>query len=106
MNTEEPLDFDDLGEALREGRALRPARGYRIRFAQDDLNFRDLDVADPVPLGRQSLTAAGRDPHDGYSLLPSCRPAISRMSGLMSRLICASGVPNGSSPSRPTATSN
>ena len=61
MNTEEPLDFDDLGEALREGRALRPARGYRIRFAQDDLNFRDLDVADPVPLGRQILTAAGRD---------------------------------------------
>lgn len=74
MNTEEPLDFDDLGEALREGRALRPARGYRIRFAQDGLNFRDLDVADPVPLGRQILTAAGRDPHDGYSLfaiLPS-----------------------------------
>ena len=74
MNTEEPLEFDDLGEALREGRALRPARGYRIRFAQDDLNFRNLDVADPVPLGRQILTAAGRDPHDGYSLfaiLPS-----------------------------------
>jgi hypothetical protein len=74
MNTEEPLDFDDLGEALREGRALRPARGYRIRFAQDGLNFRDLDVADPVPLGRQILAAAGRDPHDGYSLfaiLPS-----------------------------------
>jgi hypothetical protein len=74
MNTEEPLEFDDLGEALREGRALRPARGYRIRFAQDDLNFRNLDVTDPVPLGRQILTAAGRDPHDGYSLfaiLPS-----------------------------------
>lgn len=74
MNTEEPLEFDDLGEALREGRALRPARGYRIRFAQDDLNFRNLDVTDPVPLGRQILTAAGRDPLDGYSLfaiLPS-----------------------------------
>lgn len=74
MNTEEPLEFDDLGEALREGRALRPARGYRIRFAQDDLNFRNLDVSDPVPLGRQILTTAGRDPQDGYSLfaiLPS-----------------------------------
>lgn len=74
MNTDELLDFDDLGEALREGRALRPARGYRIRFAQDDLNFRNLDVADPVPLGRQILTVAGRDPQDGYSLfaiLPS-----------------------------------
>lgn len=74
MNTEEPLEFDDLGEALREGRALRPARGYRIRFAQDGLNFRNLDVTDPVPLGRQILTTAGRDPQDGYSLfaiLPS-----------------------------------
>jgi len=74
MNTEEPLEFDDLGEALREGRALRPARGYRIRFAQDGLNFRNLDVTDPMPLGRQILTTAGRDPQDGYSLfaiLPS-----------------------------------
>jgi len=74
MNTDELLDFDDLGEALREGRVLRPARGYRIRFAQDDLNFRNLDIADPVPLGRQILTVAGRDPLDGYSLfaiLPS-----------------------------------
>lgn len=74
MNTEEPLEFDDLGEALREGRALRPARAYRIRFAQDGLNFCNLDVTDPVPLGRQILTAAGRDPQDGYSLfaiLPS-----------------------------------
>lgn len=68
MNTEEPLEFDDLGEALSEGRALRPTRGYRIRFAQDDLNFRNLDVADPKPLGRQILTDAGCDPHDGYSL--------------------------------------
>ena len=30
MNTEELLDYDDLGDALREGRALRPARGYRF----------------------------------------------------------------------------
>lgn len=62
------LDYDDLAEALREGRPLRPARGYRIRYAQGDLNFRPLDVADPVPLGRQILTTAGADPRDGYSL--------------------------------------
>jgi hypothetical protein len=68
MNTEEPLDFDDLGEALREGRALRPARGYRFRFALNDLNFHDLVVADPMPVGRQILSAAGLDPNDGYSL--------------------------------------
>jgi hypothetical protein len=74
MTTEELLDCDDLGAALRENRALRPARAYRIRFAQDDLNFRDIEVADPVPLGRQILAAADCDPLDGFSLfaiLPS-----------------------------------
>jgi hypothetical protein len=74
MTTEDLLDCDDLGTALRENRALRPARAYRIRFAQDDLNFSDLEVADPVPLGRQILSAADCDPDDGFSLfaiLPS-----------------------------------
>lgn len=74
MTAEDLLDYDDLGVALRENRALRPARAYRFRFAQGDLNFRDLDVADSVPLGRQILAAAGCDSHDGFSLfaiLPS-----------------------------------
>jgi hypothetical protein len=68
MKTDDLLDYDDLGEALREGRALRAARGYRILYAQGDLNFRHLDVADPVPLGRQILATAGLGPRDGYSL--------------------------------------
>lgn len=74
MNTDDLLDHDDLGEALREDRALRRARGYRIQFAQDNLNFRPLDVPDPVPLGLQILDAAKLDADDGYSLfaiLPS-----------------------------------
>jgi hypothetical protein len=74
MNTEELLDYDDLGSALREGRALRPARGYRFLLAQGDLNFQSRQVSDPVPLGRQLLEAAALDPQDGYSLfaiLPS-----------------------------------
>ena len=74
MNTEELLEYDDLGDALREGRALRPARGYRFLLAQGDLNFQSRQVSDPVPLGRQLLEAAALDPRDGYSLfaiLPS-----------------------------------
>lgn len=74
MNTEELLDYDDLGDALREDRALRPARGYRFLLAQGDLNFQSRQVSDPVPLGRQLLEAAALDPRDGYSLtaiLPS-----------------------------------
>ena len=69
MNTEELLDYDDLGDALREGRALRPARGYRFLLAQGDLNFQSRVVSDPVPLGRQLLEAAALDPRDGYSLV-------------------------------------
>ena len=68
MNTEELLDYDDLGDALREGRPLRPAREYRFLLAQGDLNFQSRHVGDPVPLGRQLLEAAGLDPQGGYSL--------------------------------------
>lgn len=68
MNTEELLDYDDLGDALREGRALRPARGYRFLLAQGDLDFQSRQVSDPVPLGRQLLEAGALDPRDGYSL--------------------------------------
>lgn len=74
MNPEKLLEYDDLGDALREDRALRPARGYRFLLAQGDLNFHSRQVSDPVPLGRQLLEAGGLDPRAGYSLsaiLPS-----------------------------------
>ena len=74
MHTEDLLDYDDLGDALRERRPLRPARGYRIHVAQGDLNFAPFTVGDPVPLGRQILEAARLEPGEGYSLfgiLPS-----------------------------------
>ncbi|NVJ00809.1 multiubiquitin domain-containing protein [Myxococcus sp. AM009] len=68
MKNDEPLEYDDVGAALREGRALRPARSYRILVAQGDLSFRPVDVADPVPLGRQILASVGLDPRGGFSL--------------------------------------
>nr|WP_321981822.1 multiubiquitin domain-containing protein [uncultured Cohaesibacter sp.] len=74
MNTEELLEYDDVGDALREGRVLRPARGYRFLLAQGDIDFQSRVVSDPVPLGRQLLEAGALDPRDGYSLfaiLPS-----------------------------------
>ena len=63
-----PLDVDDLEAAIREGRPLRPARGYRIKVADETLNFRAIEVADPVPLGRQLLDAAGARPVDEFSI--------------------------------------
>ncbi len=61
-------DLDDVGEAIREGRPLRQAAAYRIRFSLEDLNFRPIDVPDPVPTGRQILEAAGLDRRDDYLL--------------------------------------
>ncbi|MGD0207523.1 MAG: multiubiquitin domain-containing protein [Verrucomicrobiota bacterium] len=62
------LEYEDVGGALREGRPLRLARAYRIQYAQDNLNFRALDLTEPAPLGRQILEAAGAKPVDEFSL--------------------------------------
>lgn len=62
MTTNKPFDCDDLGETTRDSRA------YRIQVALDNLNFRTVEVADPVLLGRQILTAAGVDARGDYSL--------------------------------------
>ena len=62
------LESDDAGDAIREGRPLRQAVAYRIRFGLDGLNFRNIAVPDPVPTGRQILASAGLDPRTDYIL--------------------------------------
>lgn len=50
------------------------SRTYSIQFALDNLNFRTIEIADPVPLGRQILVAGGLERQGDYSLfaiLPS-----------------------------------
>src|ERR1035437_6324176 len=66
--TTEVIEYEDVGAALRVGRPLRRARSYRIQYAQRDLNFRTLNLTDPVPLGRQILASAGAGPQADYSL--------------------------------------
>lgn len=61
-------DFDDIGDAIREGRALKEASSYRIRFALEDMKFRPVNVPDPVPTGRQVLDSAGLDRRNDYLL--------------------------------------
>ena len=68
MNTETNRNIDDVGEVIREGRSLRQAHAYRIQFALENLNFRSIEVSDPVPLGRQILVAAELNVHEDYSL--------------------------------------
>jgi hypothetical protein len=41
----------------------------RVRFARNELNFKDLVLSDPVPLGRQLLAAASCTPVENFSLL-------------------------------------
>lgn len=47
----------------------RKARGFRILFAQDSLDYRELAISDPVPVGRQILSAAGLNPNGDFSLV-------------------------------------
>lgn len=71
MTTINENDVDDPASSARDGRAARP---YRIQYAQGDLNFRPVELSDPVPLGRQILTSAGVKALGGFSLfaiLPS-----------------------------------
>jgi hypothetical protein len=53
-------------EAHKEG-AARPEH-YRIEVADERLDFRDFQVDDPKPLGRQILAAAGAAPVEEFSL--------------------------------------
>lgn len=68
MTIENIIDCDDVGEAIQEGRALHPARAFRIQFAYENLDFRSIEVADPAPLGRQILAAAALHPGPELSL--------------------------------------
>lgn len=61
-------------EELLAGNERGEDNTHRIQFALDNLNFRPIKLADPVPLGRQILAAAGLDARSDYSLfviLPS-----------------------------------
>lgn len=61
-------DFDDVGDAVRENRPLRAAREYRISVAIESVDFQPAFVSDPVPTGRQILSAAGLDDRDEITL--------------------------------------
>jgi hypothetical protein len=69
-----PGATEDIASAVREGRPIRAASSYRIAVSDESLNFCSVIIAEPVPLGRQILMAAGFAPVDEFSLfafLPS-----------------------------------
>lgn len=67
-------NFDDVGEAIRENRPLRAAREFRIQVAVDNVDFQQVYISDPMPTGRQILTATGLDDREEltlYAILPN-----------------------------------
>ena len=61
-------DCEDVGEALREQRPLATAHAYQFQLAVEGVLFKPVQVADPVPTGRQVLTAAGLRPVEEFTL--------------------------------------
>lgn len=52
-----------------ENRAAEAANtAYRVRLTKDGVNYHDTSVADPIPVGRQILAAAGIRDVENYSL--------------------------------------
>lgn len=75
-------DIEDLAESAAAGRRPRDSGPYRVRFGDEELNYRPGIIADPVPTGQQLLEASGVHPTIDYAvyqlltngLLESIRP--------------------------------
>lgn len=63
----EPLNEEDVQEALAAGRPVRDHGPYRVQIGNELLVYREAVIADPVPTGRQILDAAGAHPAVEYS---------------------------------------
>jgi hypothetical protein len=64
----DPESTSNAGPALSGSRAIENAPNFRILLADESLSFRQVDIHDPVPLGRQILLSAGLQPVVDFSL--------------------------------------
>src|SRR4051794_25754758 len=55
-------------DATRDEQPSGAGHRYRIAVSDESLNFREVFLSDPVPLGRQILEVAGAHPVDDFSL--------------------------------------
>lgn len=53
------VDVEDVQEALHQGRPVRERGPYGVLVGDEGLEFRPVVIADPVPTGRQVLSATG-----------------------------------------------
>ncbi|MBU2607631.1 MAG: multiubiquitin domain-containing protein [Alphaproteobacteria bacterium] len=62
-------DIDDLAEAVREGRPLRPGAPFRVLIGDTSLDFEPAVLRDPKPLGRQFVSLVDGQPVDEYLVI-------------------------------------
>lgn len=68
VNKEDPNLRENVNASISEGSSHHPAHHYPIIILDENLNDRHLDIADPVPTGRQILHAADIHCVDDYSV--------------------------------------
>lgn len=74
MNSKTPsnqnrVERENIALCRQEGRPLRPADHYQIEVLDPNWQGNLVDISDPVPTGRQILTAAGKIPAENHLLL-------------------------------------
>ena len=65
--------IEDIQEAARECRPVRPHGPWRIRIGDEHLEFRQAVIDDPVPTGLQLLELAGARPPEEFMVFQLLR---------------------------------
>ena len=69
LHHQERVERENIALARREGTPLRQANHYLIEVLDSDGHSCLIEISDPVPTGRQILSAAGRTPVENHLLL-------------------------------------
>lgn len=68
MNQLDNKEVEDVLSAINDSREIREYGPYRILIGNENLEYRPVIIADPVPTGKQLLQAAGATPADEFLL--------------------------------------
>ena len=73
MDNQTEQQIEDIEEATRACRPVRPHGPWRIQIGDDHLDFRPVVIDDPVPTGLQLLDLAGARPPEEYMVFQLLR---------------------------------
>ena len=59
-------ELEDIAACMAEGRTPRANGPYLVAIGDEKLDFRGVQLDDPVPIGRQILIAADAQPVDEH----------------------------------------